>query len=158
MDRSASASGESLLGNVLLVPAAMALLLSACASGSALSVTPVAEPVEAIPGFFSAEQAQRGRESYREACGECHTLSEFRGTDFEWTWRRQTAWNLFSEVSSTMPEDKPGQLSPETYADIVAYLLNLNDYQVGSVELSPSQEALSAIPLGAGARKTKSKE
>ena len=139
----------------------LALLLTSCASSSlppSSSPIPDSEAPAGIPGFFSAEQAERGRESYRQACSECHTVSEFRGSDFEWTWRRRTAWSLYTEVSSNMPEDQPGELSTETYTDIVAYLLSLNDYQIGSSELRPSEEVLAAIPLGAGARKTKSKE
>lgn len=151
-----------------LLELALAVLLTACASSSVLpssSPTPDSEPAEAgsepgenLLGFFSAEQAERGRESYRKACSECHAVSEFRGSDFEWTWRRRTAWSLYREVSSTMPEDQPGKLSTETYADIVAYLLSLNDYPIGSAELLPTEEVLAAIPLGAGVRKTKSKE
>ena len=144
-----------------LLELALAVSLSACASFSlspSPSPTADSEAPDDIPGFFSAEQAERGRESYRQACSECHTVSEFRGTEFEWTWRRRTAWSLYREVSSNMPEDQPGELSTETYTDIVAYLLSLNDYQIGSAELRPTKEVLAAIPLGAGARKTKSKE
>ncbi|HVS62031.1 MAG TPA: cytochrome c [Thermoanaerobaculia bacterium] len=108
----------------------------------------------APPGFFSAAQAERGGASYQELCSECHARSEFRGPDFEWRWRRQTAWELFREISTTMPEDRPGSLSDEVYAAIVAYLLSLNDYEGGGVELQPTREALSSIALGAGAAKT----
>lgn len=134
---------------------ALAALLASCSVVSAPSPTPAIGLVAEIPGFFSAEQAERGRVSYRQACSECHALSEFRGADFEWTWRRQTAWNLYSEISANMPEDRPGELGAETYADIVAYLLSRNRYQIGSADLPPTEEALAAIELGAGARKTK---
>ena len=118
----------------------------------AAAPTASSEPAPS-PGFFSAAQVERGRASYAEACSECHTLSEFRGSDFEWTWRRQTAWQLYSQVAETMPEDKPGQLPEVTYVDIVAYLLSLNGYQIGGSELSPEREQLEAISLGAGAAK-----
>lgn len=110
------------------------------------------------PGFFSASQVARGKDSYADVCSECHALSEFRGTDFEWTWRRQTAWALYEEVAENMPEDKPGTLAPGTYADIVAYVLSLNGYQMGSRELEPTEVALASIPLGAGVSKTVSTE
>lgn len=140
---------------VYLPPAAF---LAACSSVSVTSPAPAVEHAAEIPGFFSAEQAERGRASYRQACSECHTLSEFQGADFEWAWRRQTAWSLYREISANMPEDRPGELSAETYADIVAYLLSRNGYQVGSADLAPTEEALAAIALGAGAPKTKTKE
>lgn len=107
-------------------------------------------------GYFSADQVARGADRYRELCSECHTTSQFKGPDFEWRWRRQSAWELFREISTTMPESAPGSLDAETYTAIVAYLLSLNDYQQGADELSPTEEALSAIALGAGAAKAPS--
>ncbi len=51
-------------------------------------------------GFYSVEQAVRGRDSFVMSCEECHSSSEFRGDDFEWTWRRQTVWNFGSSGES----------------------------------------------------------
>ena len=109
----------------------------------------------AVLGLFSATQAERGRQSYGESCSECHSLSDFRGTDFEWNWRRRTAWDFYQEVAASMPEDKPGKLSPGTYTDIVAYVLSLNRYQIGSKDLAATEEAMAAIPLGPGVPKNK---
>ncbi len=139
---------------VVAVFGLLGVYLTGCAS-SAPAPAPPEIVAESVPGFFSLAQADRGRTSYLVACASCHKTSEFRGPDFEWAWRRQTAWNLFTQVSSNMPEDKPGQLPAQVYADIVAYLLALNDYQVGSQDLEPTQDALAAIRLGAGAEKTK---
>jgi mono/diheme cytochrome c family protein len=108
-------------------------------------------------GFYSAEQAERGEESFRGTCRECHTASEFRGSDFEWQWRRQNAWNLFNEISWTMPEDAPGSLTDQTYADVVAYILQLNKYPAGGDELEATQESMGSVPLGPDANKTKPK-
>ncbi len=109
-------------------------------------------------GYFSSEQAERGRQSYESACGECHSLTEFKGEDFEWRWRRQTAWDLFEVITDTMPEDRPGKLPGNEYVDIVAYFLQLNEYASGSRELTPDEGALSAVALGAGAAKSPSSE
>jgi len=148
----------------ILLPAAL-LALGACAAHSAartasadsVAAAPVPAPAAApaapaaADGFFSAEQAVRGGETYRQVCSECHARSEFRGPDFEWRWRRQTAWELFREISTTMPEDRPGSLGEEVYVAIVAYLLSLNDYAAGGHDLAPTREALSSVPLGTGA-------
>ena len=56
-----------------------------------------------------------------------------------------------------MPEDDPGGLTHQTYADIIAYILQLNEYASGDAELVPNQEAMDAIPLGPGAAKQKSR-
>jgi mono/diheme cytochrome c family protein len=144
--------------------AAIVLLTAACASGSAgepAAAPPPPAPLGAAapaPGFYSSAQADRGRARYAEACQSCHPASQFRGADFEWRWRRQTAWELFDDISRRMPEDRPGALPADTYADIVAYLLSLNDYPAGDAELAPTREALAAIPLGAGADKTRPQE
>ncbi len=141
----------------------LALLVLALTSGCARSGGPPpigAAPVPAVggsggAGFFSTEQAERGRQSFQKTCLECHAVSEFRGPDFEWRWRRQTAWALYTEISWNMPEDMPGSLPPETYADIVAFILEINEYASGDTELKATPEAMATIPLGPGAAKTK---
>ena len=85
-------------------------------------------------------------------------MSEFRGPDFELEWRRQTVWDLFLQVVRTMPEDNPGGLTRQTYADVMAYILQLNEYASGDAELVPGREAMDAIPLGPGTAKQKSRE
>jgi len=133
---------------------ATALLLAACSAASIAPGEGAADPP--TPGFYSAAQRARGETAFAASCAECHALSELQGPDFEVRWRRQTAWHLFREVSATMPEDRPGRLATATYADIIAFILSLNGYQQGSLDLPPEREALEAIPLGAGARRTKS--
>jgi len=90
----------------------------------------------------------RGRDVFRETCAVCHATAEFRGRDFAWRWRRQTAWDLYRRISTTMPLTNPGGLAEQTYADVIAYILSLNDYPAGAVELTASEPALAAILLG----------
>lgn len=104
-------------------------------------------------GMYSVDQAARGRAAFGDTCKECHASSEFRGRAFEFSWRRRTAWDFYREVRRTMPEDFPGGLSPQTYVDIIAYVLEINDYSPGGPELSPSEESLRTVPLGPGANK-----
>ncbi len=104
-------------------------------------------------GFYTVKQAARGRAVFRLDCGECHSVSDFRGRDFEWEWRRSTAWDLFRRMRETMPEDFPGILPDQTYADVIAYVLSLNDYTDGATELRATEEAMDVIPLGPGAQK-----
>ncbi len=53
-----------------------------------------------------------------------------------------------------MPEDAPGTLSAQTYADVIAYILRLNEYTSGDLDLVPNESSMDAIPLGPGADKT----
>jgi len=111
-------------------------------------IAAAAAPAE---GFYSVPQAARGRAAHLEFCRECHPTSELRGSDFDFRWRRQNAWQLYTEISRNMPEDEPGKLGSQTYADIIAYILSLNGYQQGTLDLEPTRAALERIPLGAGA-------
>ena len=134
---------------LIVAAAALAVLLGCATAVEAPTPTAVAWQPSAL-GFYSLEQAARGRRKFRQVCSECHFVSEFRGPDFESEWQRQTVWDLFRQVVRTMPEDNPGSLTQQTYADVIAYILQLNEYAAGDVELVPSQEAMDAIPLGPG--------
>ncbi|MEJ2205703.1 MAG: cytochrome c [Gemmatimonadota bacterium] len=104
-----------------------------------------AAPAEA--GYFTEEQAERGRATFREICSGCHYSSEFRGTQFVYEWRRRTARDLFRSISRTMPEDAPGSLAPGQYADVISYILRMNGLPAGERELPADAEALRAYPL-----------
>ncbi len=143
-----------------IVAAAALAVLHGCSTsveGEGPTPTVVARQPSGL-GFYSLEQAARGRQRFRQVCGECHSVSEFRGSDFEWQWRRQTVWDLYRKVVREMPEDNPGGLTDQTYSDVIAYVLQLNEYDSGDAELVPSKEAMDAIPLGPGAAKQKSRE
>lgn len=133
-----------------------ALLCAAgCASGRGGPTfqAPASPPVG--PGFYSAAQAERGRRIFQDICFECHALSEMRGEDFEWDWRRRTVRDLYRDISRNMPDDFPGTLTPQAYVDVIAYILELNGYASGTAELVVDEEAMDNIPLGPGVDKTR---
>jgi len=138
-----------------VIPALVALVGCASSAGGRLEPNEVSKSVsnEVLTGVYSVEQAQRGREAFTEVCRECHSSSEFRGRNFEFTWRRRTAWDLYREIRRTMPEDFPGGLAPQTYVAVIAYLLEINDYSPNGAELLPNEESLRRVPLGPGANK-----
>ena len=53
----------------------------------------------------------------------CHSISEFRGGGFRLAWAGFTVGDLFQPISTLMPKDDPGSLSPEESSAIVSYLL-----------------------------------
>ena len=122
------------------------------APGDARVVTGAAGGLSEEAGYFMAEQAERGMTTFVSVCSECHYRSDFRGSDFEWNWRRQTVRNLYAEITRTMPEDAPGSLSDEEYIDVIAYFLQLNEYPSGNVALVPVSEVMDLVPLGPNAR------
>ena len=107
---------------------------------------PPTAPATAVASFTTA-QVDAGRERFAAVCGECHTTGEFRGTDFQFTWRRRTAWDFFRTVKSTMPENAPGSLSDAEYVAVVAYVLQLNGFEAGDGELTATEAALDQFLL-----------
>ncbi len=46
------------------------------------------------------------------------------GNDFAGNWGGKPVADLFEKIKTTMPEDNPGSLKPQQYADIMAYFLS----------------------------------
>ncbi|MCG8468984.1 MAG: c-type cytochrome [Gemmatimonadetes bacterium] len=124
---------------------AIGAVLAGCA-GTPAPETPNdpggAPSAEATLVSFNEEQVARGYEGFRTMCGECHSTGEFRGRNFQFRWRRQTAWDFYREVTTTMPENAPGALTDQEYVDIVAYILELNGFEPGESELPATEAAL----------------
>ena len=87
-------------------------------------------------GVYTAAQADRGAAVFKTSCTACHDTGRFTGDDFLAGWTGKSLHALFDHVSTTMPEDNPGSLKPQQYADVIAYLLKLNEYPTGNTELS----------------------
>jgi mono/diheme cytochrome c family protein len=103
-------------------------------------------------GVYSKEQAARGERTYKRSCGYCHRDNlqgdegpALVGSRFTFQWRERTLKDLFVTISTTMPDDAPGTLAPDAYADIVSFLLSSNDVPSGDSELPSELEALAAI-------------
>lgn len=50
-------------------------------------------------------------------------------------WRDGTVGDLLILVQTSMPKEQPATLGAEVYADIVTYLLKMNNYPAGQTEL-----------------------
>ena len=107
-------------------------------------------------GVFTEEQVERGREAYMNNCASCHgedlvgTTAEIptlTAPAFRWSWQTRTIAEKFERIHTTMPPTSPGSLEDQTYADIVAYILNFNDYPTGEIELTPDMERLEQIVI-----------
>ena len=98
------------------------------------------------------EQAGLGRIAYLENCAACHGENmddgEFvplKGVAFREQWRATSMEELFIVTSATMPQDRPGRLDDETYAAILAYVLQENGSEPGDTELPADPDALLAM-------------
>jgi mono/diheme cytochrome c family protein len=104
-------------------------------------------------GIYSAAQADRGAAVFKTTCTACHEESRFTGDEFLNGWTGKPLHELFHHMSTTMPEDNPGSLKPQQYADVVAYFLKLNGYPAGTAELPSAAEGLKAIKFDKKANK-----
>ena len=109
-----------------------------------------------LDGVYTEAQAERGMASYDAKCAGCHkpTLDggpealPLRGEHFLETWRDDFLEPLFDHMRKRMPRrpvGEPGSLNTKTYVDIIAYILNVNEYPPGSTELT--QDTLANILL-----------
>ncbi len=115
------------------------------------------------PGFTAA-QSSAGRQAYRQHCVKCHG-AKLEGLDlspslaagrFDQTWRGKPTGVLFFNLRRMppMPVAEPGSLGDETYANILAYLLQSNGFAPGEVALPTDAATLGklTIPQLAGAQ------
>ena len=106
-------------------------------------------------GAYTAAQAERGNEEYRKNCGSCHKddmsgsteAPPLIGEKFMMAWQDSKVGDLFDLVRATMPYDQPNSLRPQTYIDIVAAILQRNNYRAGTDELPVDPEALKNLTL-----------
>lgn len=97
-------------------------------------------------GVYTQEQAQRGEKILRDACIRCHQPDHFKGSFLE-SWAGNTVGALYESIANTMPEDRPSSLKPQQYADILAYMFELNELPPGKEELEGDQQALGRIVI-----------
>jgi cytochrome c len=106
-------------------------------------------------GVYTDAQADRGKRVYGRSCEYCHgpdlggnTVGEIPPLaldPFQTTWRGRSVKDLFDRVSRSMPHDNPGSLSPQSYIDVVSYLLAANEFPSGKIELDVSADRLGRI-------------
>lgn len=136
------------------------------ATGSAQTGRSVAD------GVYTGEQARRGREHYRKRCILCHLdngqgrqsepeivgqsleregdaeAPPIAGEVFLKKWSGRTLKTLYDTTSKTMPVGSAGSLSPQEYADVLAYLLELSKLSAGQQELPAAPDQLDRITIG----------
>jgi S-disulfanyl-L-cysteine oxidoreductase SoxD len=121
-------------------------LLLAAAAVLAVTVTIGAQEKTSVKaGVYTAAQADRGQALFRSKCASCHAPNRFTDDFFYGSFAGKPLWEMFDVISDSMPEDDPGSLSKEQYADVIAYLLQLNKFPPGETDLPTDKDALSAI-------------
>lgn len=103
-----------------------------------------------MSGVYSAAQARRGEETYMAVCVSCHPAGTYKTAAFKDTWRGRALSELYDQVREKMPKNDPASLTPAEYAQVVAYLLKINDVPSGETELAADTEALKKIRIEIG--------
>jgi mono/diheme cytochrome c family protein len=104
-------------------------------------------------GVYSEAQAKRGEGIYAEKCSSCHgpelagldQAPSLTGGEFNTNWNDLAVNDLFERIRISMPADKPGTLSRQETADVVAFILQRGSFPAGQSELSSDAEALKGI-------------
>ena len=102
-------------------------------------------------GVYTKEQAERGKDLYVEVCARCHGTNliggevagevapDLKGVYFVQRWSDAVS-TLFSKIEDTMPKDERGTITSQETADIIAYLLQVNEAPAGTSDIPPSRE------------------
>lgn len=122
----------------------------------AVAATVVAAPAlaQTVPVVYADGQTGGGKSAYDANCQSCHgdTLQglleapPLSGPRFNQTWRGGSVKDLYDFAFMYMPQDKPSTLTPQTYADIVAYILQFNKVPAGDKPLDGPPPANMIIP------------
>ncbi len=97
-----------------------------------------------LDSVFTAEEAARGKELYRQNCAECHAMDWYKG-NVALAWEGGSVFGLFEMIRTTMPETNPGSLERRQYLDVLAYILELNGLPPGRVVLPSERTELARI-------------
>ncbi len=125
--------------------------------GATYSSVRAQSPASVNDGIYTAAQADRGKAVYTMNCAGCHgdkaeggnagpTLT---GDDFTNGYKDGNASALYSKISMDMPSSAPGSLTPDQYADVMAYLLSINKYPAGQTEIPKDGSGLKSVKMAA---------
>jgi mono/diheme cytochrome c family protein len=140
---------KSRAGSLLMSLIAVGYTLASVAQ--AQTSQPAQAKLSTWDGVFTQAQADRGRGAYVQRCAMCHgAYLEGNGEappltgEFIPDWAGMTLADLTDKISNTMPLNAPGTLSPAATADILAYILQKNNFPAGGNELG-ARDSLTAI-------------
>ncbi len=118
------------------------------------SATPAALPGGISPQFTSV-QVEAGKAAYNSNCAVCHGSSMTNGTFgtplagayFKSNWGGRPLRAFYDKSQKTMPPAAPASLPADSYANIVAYILETNGFKAGASPLPSGGEALDKMTI-----------
>jgi len=108
-------------------------------------------------GVYSKAQAERGEALYATHCARCHgealegldVAPPLRGPTFLTNWIGQPVGALAERTRLSMPLDDPGILGVTDSAEITAYMLQVNGYPQGPIDMPTTTAGMQALNLDA---------
>jgi quinoprotein glucose dehydrogenase len=137
----------------VLVAVLLAGVFVVCGVGEVRSVKAAAAQKSALDGVYTDDQAARGKTQYNTSCSACH-MEDLSGSGqalplagdvFTDVWEGHPVADLFDLIQSTMPQDKPGSLTPDQAVDVISFLLKSNQFPAGKDELKNDPAILKNI-------------
>lgn len=110
-------------------------------------------------GVYTSAQAARGKTVYEAYCTRCHGIDmvggrqggaggpALVGDNFWLDWERSSLGSLYSKISKTMPNDSPGSLRSDDYADLLAYILSGNTFPAGTADIPADGSGLDVVRI-----------
>lgn len=108
-------------------------------------------------GVYTEAQAKRGATVYHQHCASCHgplleggeTAGPLVGPVFVSNWNGVSVGDMFERTRMSMPQDKPGTISRQNMADVLAFVFSQNKFPEGKTELARQSEMLKQIKFEA---------
>ena len=138
--------------------------LLTCFASVALAATLVATVLEAQDtdaivtiwdGVHTAAQAERGKATFDVSCSRCHNADlsgsergpTLVGDKFLANWLDGNLEALFSFIRDNMPQGSANIVNDAGKADVLAYMLQRNNYPAGKTELAPDSAKLEMVQI-----------
>ena len=104
-------------------------------------------------GVYSDAQAKRGETVFTAQCASCHgpdlagvdPAPALTGAAFNTDFNDTSLNDLVERVLATMPADKPGTLTRQDAADVIAFILSKDSFPAGQADLPTTADALKPI-------------
>jgi len=112
-------------------------------------------PTTTEEGVYTDAQAKQGKNVYSQNCASCH-LDDLSGSgqalplagdSFMQSWEGQTVDDLYEVIHDTMPQDKPGTLTPDQAVQVISYILQFNKFPAGQTALPTDPAAMKTIVI-----------
>lgn len=134
---------------LLAVLVLILLVASACSSAPSTSAPQSSQSGGA--GQTASQLASQGQVVFAQNCAKCHgdkgqgiTGPALIGPENNLV-AYQTGQGLYNFISTLMPNDKPGSLSPQQYLEVESYILLQNNFVKADTPVSPG--TLASISL-----------